>query len=138
CQEDLHLGNFAFAGDRLLVLDPASCRSLKDDTDKKENLGLLLAQWPLESWPLVVAAICEYFPEFTVEEVEVCGRRRWKKRLQDFLEKIYRECSYVRYWSVNLGALQRLEIRARRQFCSPQMTQVLESLSCPPTDREYL
>src|SRR5690606_17044245 len=98
CQEDLHLGNFAFAGDRLLVLDPASCRSLKDDTDKKENLGLLLAQWPLESWPLVVAAICEYFPEFTVEEVEVCGRRRWKKRLQDFLEKIYRECSYVRYW----------------------------------------
>jgi len=137
-QQDLHFDNFAYAGGVLLAMDPASCRTLHQQNGAQENLALLLAQMPLSEWPTALEDIHHAFPELDSAQLEKRGEQRWKKRLQIFLKKIYRECTYVKRWSLTLAASQRLEIYGVRKHCSESMMRALESVTTPSPAAEYL
>lgn len=138
CQEDLHLGNFAYAGNALWALDPASCKIFHQQSQVHDNLALLLAQMPLSEWPTALENIHHRFPDLDREALEKSGEARWKKRLHIFLKKIYRDCSYVRCWSKKMGAGQKLKLYSVREACTPNWILALESVMTPPLTAEYL
>ncbi|HSC74929.1 MAG TPA: lipopolysaccharide kinase InaA family protein, partial [Pseudomonadales bacterium] len=107
-QQDLHLGNFLLQGDTLIVLDPASCRTFSGNA-QQDNLALLLAQLPFADWQPTQEKILAFFPTATsnlAKQAQQC----WQQRQQDYLQKIFRDCSDVADLSANS-----LHILCRRQ-----------------------
>lgn len=139
CQQDLHLDNFAYAGDKLLALDPASCITIQKPGEQIKNLGLLLSQLSRKDWPAALREMQQQFPQYDNKQLQAVGQQSWKKRLRHFLKKIYRECTYVKYWNKKQGFMQRLDIYCVRGDCSESMKAALEAILHPlPNTTEYL
>ena len=100
-QDDLHLGNFLRTGERLLIVDGDSVRTLERPltvAQATENLGLLLAQLPAV-WDQERSRFLAFYAEAGgIAGVEVTSLqlvinrvRTW--RLNDYLSKCARDCT---------------------------------------------
>jgi len=125
-QRDLHLGNFAYAKDQLYALDPASIVSA-NKSDIVNNIALLVAQLPLADWSwaqiMINDRLQSHLSISTEQALSVQIKSVWRQRLDKFLDKIYRDCTYIKQVTLRSGALQSLLIRCVRETCSPTIQQ---------------
>jgi len=119
-QTDLHLGNFVYEKGVLFALDPASCKQDKHRDAMISNLGMLMAQFPPLDWPLVSAAITKNILDISAARVEKSAVSFWKHRKDDYLKKIFRDCSEI----VDLGNKQQ-QILCYRNELSDAFVSVL-------------
>lgn len=94
-QKDLHLGNFLWRDDAVWVLDPASCGTFKTAAEQHANLALLLAQLPFADWQPALEQMHDAFPAIRDIDLPQLARQCWQHRQQNYLQKIFRECSDV-------------------------------------------
>ncbi len=94
-QTDLHPGNVMQCDERWYVLDPASCRELRNRADRDDNLALLLAQCPLTEWQLIMDVIAMRFAGVDRAVLQQRAREHWQQRKRKYLAKIFRDCSEV-------------------------------------------
>jgi len=138
CQTDLHLENFIFSEGLLYALDPAGCETLRDKQMMINNLALLLAQFRLNEWPQVNAAIVAHFVDVEKTALHQQAIVQYKIRTKNFLRKIYRECTYVHAWNIKKSFFQQLAIYCVRERCSHGMQSLLENIDVIPKDAETL
>jgi len=138
CQTDLHLDNFIFSGETFYALDPASCEQLRDARGKINNLALLLAQFPLAEWPMVSAMIGAQFADVDKSVLIEQANSQQKIRTNNFLLKIYRECTYIHAWNARKKLAQQLSILCVRNQCSSGMQRLLENIEAIPEGAETL
>lgn len=108
-QKDLHLGNFLLQDDTLFVLDPASCATFGAENEQQANLALLLAQLPFADWQPALETIQAAFPVTADSHLTLLAQQQWQQRQQQYLKKIFRECSDV----ADIG-MESLRILCRR------------------------
>lgn len=137
CQTDLHLDNFIFAGDKLYALDPASCEKLNADT-VINNLALLLAQFQINEWAMIAAAMAETFPGINKAALIAAATAQQKIRRDNFLKKIYRESTYTQVWKIGKPFGQHFAITCVREQCSAEMRNLLENIDTIPESAEHL
>ncbi len=100
-QRDLHFGNFLRTGDQLLVIDGGAVRveaAPLSASIAAENLGLLLAQLPVNCDEAVPDLLVDYFAERGIGGIDadmlqakIDAAR--SERLRDYLGKCVRNCS---------------------------------------------
>lgn len=94
-QRDLHLGNFLLqvsAEDQtasLWILDPASCEAFTQQNAQQENIALFIAQLPLPDWFWVLQQLSA---DTSLADLV---KQQWQQRLQQYLKKIFRDCTEV-------------------------------------------
>jgi tRNA A-37 threonylcarbamoyl transferase component Bud32 len=138
CQSDLHLDNFIFSGETLYALDPAGCEKLGASDAITNNLALLLAQFSFAEQPVVAAAIGAKFTDIDKNTLVTRSHAEQKIRRQNFLQKIYRECTYIHTWKITKKRSQHLAIFCIREQCSPGMRKLLENIDTIPESAEIL
>lgn len=103
-QQDLHLGNFLLQDKQLSLLDPASCIRFNSTATQQENLALLLAQLPFADWAIAQEKCRAMFPALAGDGLTQLARQCWHKRQQDYLKKVFRECSDIA--DISAGSLR--------------------------------
>lgn len=120
-QRDLHLGNFLLQTltenqtEILWVLDPASCENFTRPSAQQENIALLIAQLPLPDWSWVLQQLS------TDKSLTDLVKQQWQKRLQQYLKKIFRDCTEIADISPN----NQLHILCHRAALNDALANVL-------------
>lgn len=123
-QRDLHLGNFLLQispddqTETLWVLDPASCEPFTQPNAQQENIALLIAQLSLPDWSWVLKQLS------TDTSLTDLVKQQWQQRLQQYLKKIFRDCTEIADISPN----KQLRILCHRAA----LTDALASALCKP------
>jgi tRNA A-37 threonylcarbamoyl transferase component Bud32 len=97
-QKDLHLDNFIMSGGELFVIDPGSVRGGegKYSTETSlDNLALFVAQFPVSRHHRVIGFIARESP-VAADTLALRVAHIWQKRIQHFVKKLYRDCTYTR------------------------------------------
>jgi tRNA A-37 threonylcarbamoyl transferase component Bud32 len=119
-QDDAHLGNFAFEGNRLYLLDPGGVRRNRLFGKRKtgNNLALLIAQFPWPDHKLLIERAAPLFQSYCPggEALEPAVKMAWRKRIRKLSDKMLRASSWVARW--RNGSIRTF---ARRSRLSPEL-----------------